>query len=217
MIAAGSLLVLIREMPYCADVMALLLAGAVLYLGRIASREGSDERAEIVEPVMYGLAIALFALLIVSTAIMMFGGGLGADMKEVRAVLIGKPTAFGFVLALLWLMASIFDEHGAPPAARKRCCRSWRSSRSAGSRSRRRPITATMLMLALGFDRRARALIALSTVFFLMFGTAYLLRPAPDAAPEVRHPRRERGVLPDGERVRALPLSRMHRAQEEIA
>ena len=34
-------------------------------------------------------------------------------------------------------------------------------------------ITATMLMLVLGFDRRARALIALSTVFFLMFGTAY--------------------------------------------
>ena len=30
-------------------------------------------RAEIVEPVMYGLAIALFALLIVSTAITMFG------------------------------------------------------------------------------------------------------------------------------------------------
>ena len=30
-----------------------------------------------------------------------------------------------------------------------------------------------MLMLALGFDRRARALIGLSTVFFLTFGAAY--------------------------------------------
>ena len=49
--------------------MALLLVGAVLYLGRVASREGTDDRAEIVEPVMYGLAIALFALLIVSTAV----------------------------------------------------------------------------------------------------------------------------------------------------
>jgi len=171
-IAVGSLLALIREMPYCADVMALLMVGGVLFLGRIASREGTDDQAEIVEPVMYGLAIALFGLLIVSTAILMFGG-LGADMKEVRAVLIGKPTAFGFVLALLWLTASIFGEHGAQPTAPEAML-AFVAIIAIGWITQSTPaITATMLMLVLGFDRHARALIALSTLFFLMFGTAY--------------------------------------------
>jgi hypothetical protein len=172
MIAAGSLLILIREIPYCADVMALLLAGGVLYLGRVASREGSDERAEIVEPAMYGLAIALFGLLIVSTAIMMFGLS-EKDMKEVRAVLIGMPTAFGFVLALLWLTASIVREHGAQPTTPEALL-AFAAIIGIGWITQSTPaITATMLMLVLGFDRRARALIVLSTVFFLMFGTAY--------------------------------------------
>lgn len=171
-IAAGSLLTLIREMPYCADVMALGLAGGVLYLGRVASREGSDERAEIVEPVMYGLAIALLGLLIVSTAVMMFGD-LAADMKEVRAVLIGKPTAFGFVLALLWLVASIFDEHGVSLGSQE-VLLSFAAIIAIGWITQSTPaVTATLLMLTLGFDRRARALIALAVVFFLMFGTAY--------------------------------------------
>lgn len=171
-IAAGSLLTLIREMPYCADVMALSMMGAVLYLGRVALREGSDERAEIVEPMMYGLAIALFGLLIASTAVTMFGFS-GADMKEVRAVLIGKPTAFGFVLALLWLTASIFGEHGEQPTSTEALL-SFVTIIAIGWITQSTPaITATMLMLVLGFDRHARALIALSTVFFLMFGTAY--------------------------------------------
>ena len=65
---------------------------------------------------MYGLAIALFALLIVSTAVRSSGRS-RSDMKEVRAVLIGMPTALGSVLALLWLTASIFGEHGAQPSA----------------------------------------------------------------------------------------------------
>lgn len=172
-IAAGALLMLIRELPYCADVIALLLVTAVLYLGRIASRgDGAHDRAEIVEPVMYGLAIALFALLIVSTAVTMFGVS-ESDMKEVRAVLPGMPTAFGFVLALLWLTASILSEHGAQPTTPE-ALMAFAAIIGIGWVTQSTPaITATILMLLLGFDRRARALIALSIVFFLTFGTAY--------------------------------------------
>lgn len=171
-IAAGSLFVLIRKMPYCADVMALAMVGAVLYLGRVASREGTDDRAEIVEPVMYGLAIALFALLIVSTALLMFGAS-EFSIKETRPFLIGAPTAYGFVLALLWLTASIFGEHGEQPTSQEALL-SFASIIAIGWITQTTPaITATMLMLVLGFDRRARALIALSAVFFLMFGAAY--------------------------------------------
>jgi hypothetical protein len=171
-LAAGALLTLLREIPYCADVMALLLVGAVMYLGRIASREGTDDRAEIVEPVMYGLAIALFALLIVSTAVRIFGVS-PSDIKEVRAVLTGMPTAFGFVLALLWLTASIFSEHGTQPSAPDALL-AFVAIIAIGWITQSTPaITATMLMLTLGFDRRARALIGLSILFFLMFGTAY--------------------------------------------
>ena len=170
--AASSLLWLMRDIPYCADVMALGLTGAVLFLGRGMSREAQDEQAEIIEPVIYGLAIALFALLIVSTAVMMFGVS-DFDLEEVRAVLIGKATAFGFVLALLWLTASIFGEHGEPPTSPEALL-SFVAIIAIGAITQSTPaITATMLMLVLGFDRRARALIALSTLFFLTFGASY--------------------------------------------
>lgn len=171
-IALGGLFALIWQIPYAADVMALLMVGAMLVLGRMASREGADERAEIIEPMLYGVAISLFALLITSTAVQMFGVS-SSDIKEVRAVLPGMATGFGFVLALLWLTASIFSEHGLQPTAPEALL-SFVAIIAIGWITQSTPaITATMLMLMLGFDRRARALIALSIVFFLMFGTAY--------------------------------------------
>jgi hypothetical protein len=171
LIAAGALWVVGREIPYCADALALLLVAAVLYLGRGASREVMDGGAEIVEPVMYGLAIGLFTLLILSTAVNMFG--LAAELKELRAFLIGKATAFGFVAALLWLVASIFNEHGVPLSTPEALL-SFAAIIAIGAITQSTPaITATILMLALGFDRRARALIVFSIVFFLAFGAAY--------------------------------------------
>ena len=177
LIAAVALLGLIQDMPSCADLMALLLVGMVLVLGRVMSRGVTNDHddagwAEIEEPVMYGCAIALFALLIVSTAVTMFGVS-ESDLKEVRAVLPGMPTVIGFVLALLWLTASILSEHGAPPTGPEALL-AFMAIIGIGWVTRSTPaITATILMLLLGFDRRARALIALSIVFFLTFGTAY--------------------------------------------
>lgn len=170
-IAAGSLWFLIREAPYAADGTALALTAGVLFLGRGAPREVIDDRAEIVEPVMYGLVIALLGLLIASTAVTMFG--LSQEVKELRVLLVGAPTAIGFSLALMWLTASIFNEHGVPPSGLELPL-SFAAIVAIGWITQSTPaITATMLMLALGFDRRARALIALSILFFLTFGTAY--------------------------------------------
>jgi uncharacterized membrane protein len=77
------------------------------------------------------------------------------------------------VLALLWLTASIFSEHGAQPTAPE-ALMAFAAIIGIGWVTQSTPaITATILMLLLGFDRRARALIALSIVFFLTFGTAY--------------------------------------------
>jgi hypothetical protein len=172
LIAAGALWLLADEVPYSSDVMALLLAAAVLYLGRGGPRSVRDDdaEAEIAEPVMYGLAIALFALLIASTALTMFGP---PDDKELKALVVGVPTAVGFVAALLWLVASIFDDHGVSLGSQEALL-SFVAIIAIGAITQSTPaITATILMLTLGFDRRARALIALSVVFFLMFGTAY--------------------------------------------
>jgi hypothetical protein len=169
LIAAGSLWVLADDVPYSADAIGLLLVGATLYLGYVVSRTATDEGLEIVEPVMYGCAIALFVQLIVGTALTMFAGP--GDISEVRALLIGTPAAVGFVAALMWLVASIFKEHGVSPGGLPL---SFAAIVGIGYITQSTPaITATILMLLLGFDRRARALIALSIVFFLMFGTAY--------------------------------------------
>jgi hypothetical protein len=172
LIAAGSLWFLADDVPYSADVIALLLMGATLYLGRGASRAVMDDWAEIVEPVMYGCAIALFVQLVVSTAVTMYGGPSG-DISDIRALLVGTPTAVGFVAGLMWLVASIFTERGVPPGGLELPL-SVAAIIAIGYITQSTPaITATILMLLLGFDRRARALIALSAVFFLMFGTAY--------------------------------------------
>ena len=55
--------------------------GALPRTRRVASGDETMQ-AEIVEPVMYGLAIALFALLIVSTAVAIFDAA--SDIKDVR-------------------------------------------------------------------------------------------------------------------------------------
>jgi hypothetical protein len=170
LIAAGALGFLVRDLPYSADVLALGLVAASLFLGRGRSRAMMDDEVEVVEPVMYGLAIALFTLLIVSTAVTMFGP---PDVKEVRALLIGAPTAIGFVAALLWLVASIFNEHRVSLGSAEAVL-SFAAVIGIGALTQSTPaITATILMLILGFDRRARALIAFSIIFFLAFGTAY--------------------------------------------
>jgi hypothetical protein len=171
-IAAASFWLLSDHLPYSADIIALLLMGATLYLGRILLPQVTDEGVEIVEPAMYGCAMALFAHLIIGTAVMMFGAS-GFNSKELQSFLIGPPTGFGFVLALLWLTASIFGEHGEQPTSPEALL-SFVAIIAIGWITQSTPaIIATMLMLVLGFDRHARALIALSTVFFLMFGTAY--------------------------------------------
>jgi uncharacterized membrane protein len=70
-------------------------------------------------------------------------------------------------------VASIFDEHGVSLGSQEAML-SFAAIIAIGWVTQSTPaITATLLMLTLGFDRRARALIALATVFFLMFGTAY--------------------------------------------
>jgi uncharacterized membrane protein len=169
-IAAGALWFLVKDVPYSADGMALLLVGAVLYLGRGLSRAVTEEQGEIVEPVMYGLAIALFTLLIASTAAAMFAP---MDIKEVQVLLMARPVTMGFVLALLWLTSSIFKEHEVSPGGTDALL-SFAAIIAIGAITQSTPaITATILMLLLGFDRRARALIALSILFFLAFGTAY--------------------------------------------
>ena len=168
-IAAGALFWLADDVPYRTDAIGLLLVAAVLFLGRVELRRADNDAEEIVEPVMYGLAIALFALLIVSTLMAIFNA---REIMDER-LLIGSPTAIGFVVALLWLVASIFKEHGVP-LGRPEALLSFAAIVALGAITRTTPaITATLLMLILGFDRRARSLIALSILFFLAFGTAY--------------------------------------------
>jgi hypothetical protein len=178
LIAAGALWHLIDQLPvrYGSDAFALLMTGVTLYLGRIRSRAVTDARddaarAEIEEPMMYGCAIALLVQLIVSTALMMFG--VPDELADNQSLLVHTPAGIGFVLALLWLAASIFGEHGVSLGSQEALL-AFAAIIGIGWITQSTPaITATILMLTLGFDRRARALIALSIVFFLAFGTAY--------------------------------------------
>jgi uncharacterized membrane protein len=126
-----------------------------------------EEAAEIVEPIVYGMAIALFGVLLLHSILGII------DYREFEWLRVGLPTNLGFVLAFIWLIAAIFGELGVP-VHRPIVLLSIATVVLLAAVTRTTPaIVGALVLLVLGFDRRARALIALSTVFFLVFSAFY--------------------------------------------
>lgn len=169
-VAAGAVLFLVvieGRVPYGTDAIALSLALLPLVLWRVAPRAAIEGASEIVEPVVYGLAVSLFLVLLIDT----IAPALGASPREWWG--IQWPATVGLAIMAIWLVAAVGAEHRLP----------WHKPEAVilelglilfGALTWRTPaIMATLLMLILGFDRRARGLVVIATLFFLFFGGFY--------------------------------------------
>jgi hypothetical protein len=167
--------------PGAFDVSTLVLVACIAYVWRIGIRGRSAVIAEILEPVGYGLIVGLFGILLFSTATSLADGPgsvtisvnhVGRDFGDPRQAL-GPVVAIGIAVALMLLVWMIFDEHrashgGGPSVA----ALAGVAALAAGSLSSP-GIVAGAAALVLAFDRRDRVLLGLSTIFLLVFGSAY--------------------------------------------
>jgi hypothetical protein len=169
LVVCGALVAVVvdSKMPHGLEAIALATVALTLWLCRLAPRATIEAHAEIVEPIVYGLVVAMLGLLVTHTVVMM------VDIFNERWLSMGPIAVVGFVLALAVLAESIFLEHDVP-FGRLDALATLAGILALGAITRSTPaIVATVLLLVLGFDRRARGLIALATVFFLGFTAAF--------------------------------------------
>jgi uncharacterized membrane protein len=169
LVVFGAMLTIVIEhrIPHGMDPLAVLAVILMLVLCRFAPRALMVAHAELVEPVVYGLAIALIGFLTIHTVV-----SIGEIFNETWGML-GLFSIGAFNLALLALAVSIFIEQGVS-FSRPEVLGALGGLVLLGAITRSTPgVVATLLLLVLGFDRRARGLIALGASFFLGFGAAY--------------------------------------------
>jgi hypothetical protein len=165
----GALTVMVVEykIPHSLEALALVAMALMVGLWRFAPRAVVVGHAALVEPIVYGLAITVIGILVAHSVILL------AEIFEMRWATLGLSAIVGFNLALLALAVSIFQEHGVP-LTRPDALGALAGLVLIGAITRSTPgVVATILMLVLGFDRRARGLIALAVSFFLLFGAAF--------------------------------------------
>jgi hypothetical protein len=165
----GAMLTIVvdQHMVHGMDPLAVLTVILLLVLCRFLPRAVVMAQAELVEPVVYGLAIALIGFLMIHTIV-----SIGEIFNETWG-LLGLFSIVAFNLALLVLIVSIFIEQGVS-FARPETLGAIAGVIALGAITRSTPgVVATLFLLVLGFDRRARGLIVLGALFFLGFGGFY--------------------------------------------
>lgn len=171
LVIIGALTVLVFEwkVPGVLDALVLAIVFAVLGLWRLAPPAAMEEAADIVEPIVYGLVIALFGLLIIDSTL----GVMDLRDPTLAWLRIGPSAKTGLVLGLLWLASSIFMEHGLP-LTRPEAMLAFAGIGLLGVLTRPTPAIVTAILVGLlGFDRRAKALVTLATTFFVVFGAVF--------------------------------------------
>jgi hypothetical protein len=161
------------NVSYGLEVATLAIVAVTAYVWRIGVRSRGDELAEMLEPVAYGLVVALFGTLLFSA-----GTLLGAELtREVarassRATL-GPLTTIGITLALIALIWSIDEEHGTSHTSAASIA-GITGAAALGAGSLSSPgIVAGVTALMLAFDRRNPVLLGIAVLFLLVFGSVY--------------------------------------------
>jgi hypothetical protein len=171
---AGSLLVALvaMEAPQGYDVATVLLVAAAAWAWRANLTRRTDAMDEMAEPVRYGLIASLFGAMLVRTFAVTgrssFMLGPGRSFTE-----LGPLATIGCTLALVVLVWKILDEHNV--ALNGTISFALLAGAVAfGFGTLDSPgVVAGVTVVALAFDRRDRALLAMATVFLLTFLAMY--------------------------------------------
>jgi hypothetical protein len=183
LIGAGSAVVaaVASELPFAFDLATLALVALAAYVWRVGIRDRDAAFAEMVQPVGYGLVVALFGILLFSTATAV-GEGAGSVFVTVNSTrrdfgdprqALGPICTIGITLAFAALVWKIIDEHGDAHDDR-RSVAALAGVLALGAGALSSPgIVAGAAVLVLAFDRRDKVLLGLAVVFLLVFGSAY--------------------------------------------
>jgi uncharacterized membrane protein len=161
-------IVMDQRIPQGIEAVALLALVLLLALWRFTPRAIVEAHAELVEPIVYGIVVALLTMLLIDLFFTF-------DANEHELIWGGLTylSDVAFTIAMLALAVMIFREHGVS-LARPEAVGALVGIVALGVITKSTPgVMATLLLLVLGFDRRARGLIVMGTVFFLVFGAVF--------------------------------------------
>jgi hypothetical protein len=159
-------------LPYGYEITTLALVALAAYIWRVGVRVRDERTAEMLEPVGYGLVVALFGVLLFGDS-MVFSEVAREIHRGYRRSYLGAITTVGITIALAALVSAILEEHRTPRGGKL-----WVVAIGAilllGAATLSSPgIVAGATVLVLGFDRRNPVLIALAVMFLLVFGSVY--------------------------------------------
>lgn len=170
--AALVVLAITLKIPHGFAIATLTVVALTGYVWRGGMRSRDEHLAEMVEPVGYGLAIALFGILLWSS----FTGLSGLQRQvvpDIRMATLGPLTTAGITFALLALVWKIVDEHGAPHGSRASVA-ALAGVAALGFGAWSSPgLVAGIAVLILAFDRRDVVLLGLAVLYLLVFGSVY--------------------------------------------
>jgi uncharacterized protein DUF4401 len=172
--AEALIFAMVDTIPYGFDLAVLAIVALTGYVWRAGVRHRSDEVAEMLEPVSYGLVVALFGALLFS-ATSRLGAQLTREMSlgQSRVAALGPLTTIGITLALIALIWSIDEEHGTSHTSGASFA-ALTGAAALGAGSLYSPgIVAGVAGLMLAFDRRNSVLLGMAVVFLLVFGSVY--------------------------------------------
>jgi uncharacterized membrane protein len=149
------------------DIAAAAFVGVIAYAWRVDVRGRSSQRAEILEPVGYGTLAALLLMLVFSSWFREVEDFTRGQRSGAAAWTLGPGTTVAIALALSALIVEILHELRATSVtAATPLVLALLTLSTPG-------ILAAIALLALGFDRRNRILIAVATAFLVKFMSMY--------------------------------------------
>ena len=160
------------DLPYGYEITTLVLVGLAAYVWRVSVRARGETTAEMLEPVGYGLVVALFGVLLFGESRL-----LAEVAREVhrgyRRSYLGAITTVGITTALLALVSEIMEEHRTPRGSKLWVVTMGAIVLLAAATLSSPGIVAGATVLVLGFDRRNAVVIGLAVMFLLVFGSVY--------------------------------------------
>jgi uncharacterized membrane protein len=169
LIGAGSAMAFVvdLEQPGAADIMTLGIVALAGYVWRVGAPERSDAMDEMLEPVGYGLIVALLGILLVGAAFSL------RDFAQEMSARLGPATTVGITIAMVALVLAVLKEHDAQRGSTL-TIGAVAATLALGVATLSTPgIIAGASVLVLGFDRRNRVLIGLAAIFLVVFGSVY--------------------------------------------
>jgi uncharacterized membrane protein len=160
------------KLPHGFDVGIAIIVTALTFVWRGQLRSRANALAEILEPVGYALVVVLFSALLARTLATSTHSHWSLEMGR-EAGNLGPVSTIACTIALVALTWKVLDEQGTSLSAPLSFALLAGAAFLGATTLDSPGIVAGIGALMLAFDRRARVLLGMATVFLLVFGSFY--------------------------------------------